>query len=77
MLKHSLTCAPVLAFPREQGIFILDTDASLWAVGGVLSQEQDGTEKAIAFASKTLNPAQQNYCTTKRELLVCDILSII
>ena len=69
MLKHSLTCAPVLAFPREQGIFILNTDASLWAVGDVLAQEQYGTEKAIAFASKTLNPAQQNYCTTKRELL--------
>ena len=35
----------------------------------MLSQEQNGVEKVIAFASKTLNPAQQNYCPTKRELL--------
>ena len=68
-LKETLVCAPVLAFPQKQGIFILDTDASLWGIGGVLSQEQDGVEKVIAYASKTLNPAQQNYCTTKRELL--------
>ncbi|MCG8096512.1 MAG: DDE-type integrase/transposase/recombinase [Candidatus Thiodiazotropha endolucinida] len=68
-LKSTLTCAPVLSFPREDGVFIVDTDASLWGIGGVLSQEQDGIERVIAYASKTLNPAQQNYCTTKRELL--------
>lgn len=68
-LKHALVCAPVLSYPKEQGIFVLDTDASLWGIGSVLSQEQGGVEKVIAFASKTLNSAQQNYCTTKRELL--------
>ena len=35
----------------------------------MLSQEQDGAEKVIAYANRTLNPAQQNYCTTKLELL--------
>ena len=68
-LKHALVCAPVLSFPKEQGIYIIDTDASLWGIGSVLSQEQEGVEKVIAFASKTLNSAQQNYCTTKRKLL--------
>ena len=67
-LKHALVCAPVLSFSKEQGIFILDTDASLWGIGSVLSEEQNGVEKVIAFTSKTLNSAQQNYCTTKREL---------
>ena len=69
LLKQCLVMAPILAFPRETGIFLLDTDASLYGIGGILSQIQDGEEKVIAYASRTLNPAQQHYCTTKRELL--------
>ena len=49
--------------------YIVDTDASLTAVGGVLSQEQDGVERVIAYASTTLNRAQRSYCVTLRELL--------
>ena len=37
-LKACLVCAPILGFPMEDGRFVLDTDASLFAVGGVLSQ---------------------------------------
>ena len=35
--KSCLLNAPILGFPTEDGQFILDTDASLVAVGGVLS----------------------------------------
>lgn len=47
-------------------------------MGAVLSQIQDWEEKVIrtAYASKTFNKAQQNYCTTKRELLAVVILPI-
>lgn len=38
-------------------------------MGAVICQEQDGKEVTIAYWSKTLNPAQRNYCTTHRELL--------
>ena len=38
-------------------------------MGSVLSQDIDGTEYVIAYYSKSLNPAQHKYCTTKRELL--------
>ena len=68
-LIQCLINAPVLAYPREQGVLILDTDASQHSVAAVLSQEQDGEERVISYGSKTLNPAQQQYCTTKRELL--------
>ena len=61
--------APVLAFPKEDLPYIIDTDASDYGIGGVLSQDVDGTEYVIAYYSKSLNPAQQKYCTTKRELL--------
>ncbi len=37
--KRKLCSAPVLALPREEGTFILDTDASDLAISGILHQE--------------------------------------
>ena len=54
---------------REDIPYIVDTDASDYGIGGVLSQLIEGTEHVIAYYSKSLNPAQQKYCTTRRELL--------
>ena len=48
---------------------MLDTDASDVGIGAVLSQEQDGKERVIAYASKKLDRQQQRYCVTRRELL--------
>ena len=68
-LKNCLIQPPVLAFPLEDGgSFLMDCDASGSAIGCVLSQYQDNQERVIAYASHTLNQAQRNYCTTKREL---------
>ena len=55
--------------PQEDLPYIVDTDASDYGIGGVLSQCIEGTEHVIAYYSKSLNPAQQKYCTTRRELL--------
>ena len=68
-LRALLIKAPVLAFPKEDLPYIVDTDASDYGIGGVLSQCIEGTEHVIAYYSKNLNPAQQKYCTTRRELL--------
>ena len=68
-LRALLIKAPVFAFPKEDLPYIVDTDASDYGIGGVLSQNIKGTEYVIAYYSKSLNPAQQKYCTTKHELL--------
>ena len=68
-LQQLMREAPVLAHPRQEGQFILDTDASQEGIGAVLSQIQDGEEKVIAFGSKVLSKAERNYCITRRELL--------
>ena len=66
-LKACLISAPILGFPTEDGRFLLDTDASLFAVGGVLNQIQDVREVVIPFASHRLRLSQRRYCTTRRE----------
>ena len=48
-LKTKLTTPPVLAFPQFGTLFIIATDASDYAIGGVLSQLQDGQERVIAY----------------------------
>jgi transposase InsO family protein len=68
-LKESLMTAPVLAYPRQHGQFILDTDASNTGIGAVLSQVQQEEEKVIGYASKTLSKSERAYCTTYKELL--------
>jgi len=60
---------PVLSLPRREGKFRVETDASGHAIGGVLSQEQEGEWKPIAFLSRTMQPAEQNYKIYDKELL--------
>ena len=68
-LKNALTSAPILGFPREEGLWYLDTDASDVGKGAVLSQMQDGEERVIAYVSKSLEGSEQRYCTARKELL--------
>ncbi|UYV82442.1 K02A2.6-like, partial [Cordylochernes scorpioides] len=68
-LKEMLVAAPILAYPRPGDSFILDTDASNTGIGGVLSQVQEGSERVIAYFSKTLSKPERNYCVTRKELL--------
>ena len=65
-LKKEMTSDKLmLHFPDFTKEFALNTDASSYAIGAVLSQD----ERPIAFASRTLNSAEQNYSTIEKELL--------
>jgi len=68
-LKGRLTEAPILAYPDPDLEYILDMDASDQNVGAVLLQVQEGREVVVAYYSKSLSPAERNYCTTRKELL--------
>ena len=68
-LKQLLVSPPILAYPRFEIPFVVHTDASDHAIGGVLSQIQDGKERVIAYFSRQLGKAQRNYSTVEREAL--------
>jgi len=57
-LKEKITSQPVLTLPKREGKFKVETNASGHAIGGVLSQEQEGKWKPIAFLSRTMQPAE-------------------
>ena len=69
-LKQALTSAPLLAHPDPQRQWTVQTDASGYAIGAVLSQKQaDGTMRPVAFWSHKLSSAERNYSATERELM--------
>jgi transposase InsO family protein/predicted aspartyl protease len=67
-LKGCLTNAPVLGLPLSEGEFVLDTDASDYAAGAVLSQWQDGNLRVLAYISRTFGDAECRYSTNQKEL---------
>ncbi|KAL7841777.1 hypothetical protein SRHO_G00254680 [Serrasalmus rhombeus] len=68
-LKSKLVNAPTLAFANFSLPFILEVDASHQGLGAVLSQEQDGRVRPIAYASRSLNPNEKMYSSMKLEFL--------
>lgn len=68
-LKARLVSAPILAFANFSLPFILEVDASHCGLGAVLSQEQEGKVRPVAYASRSLNPAEKNYSSMKLECL--------
>ena len=68
-LKHALTTTPVLATPEFAYPFDLYTDASQFAIGATLLQDQGDGLQPIAYESRKLNSAERNYPIHKLELL--------
>ncbi|KAL1280061.1 hypothetical protein QQF64_014661 [Cirrhinus molitorella] len=77
-LKVRLTTAPVLAYADFSLPFILEVDASYGGLGAVLSQEQGGRVRPIAYASRGLRPTERNmvnYSSMKLEFLALNHLA--
>jgi len=69
-LKDSINKEPTLALPQRKELYRVETGASGYAIGGVLSQQQkDGKWKPVTFLSRTITLAEHNYEIYDKELL--------
>src|SRR5258707_9786 len=69
-LKSTVTSAPMLAFPSKSGPFCLECDASNFAMGAVLLQQQeDRLFHPIGFMSKSFSDMERNYQIHNKEML--------
>jgi transposase InsO family protein len=74
-VKEAFQAETFLAHPNEQLAYIVESDASDFAVGGVLSQMDDkGKMVPIAFHSRGMMPAERNYEIYDKELLAIVVL---
>ena len=64
-----LSSPPVLAYANYKMPFKVHTDASTSGLGAVLYQQQNGIDRVIAYASRSLKPAEGNYPAHKLEFL--------
>ena len=69
MLKDKLVSTPIVVAPDWSFPFELMCDASDFAIGAMLGQKREKNFQVIYYESRTLNDAQLNYATTKKELL--------
>ncbi|TFY51095.1 hypothetical protein EVJ58_g10743 [Rhodofomes roseus] len=87
-LKSRLTSTPLLSYPKPYQTYVIDTDASGHAIGGILQQSQqslkEGKEpvdrylfkeadlRPVAYESRRMSPAEQRYSAQEREMLAID-----
>lgn len=68
-LSNALVDTANLRLPDLNRPFVIQTDASNLGLGAVLLQEHEAELRPVAFASRSLTPAEVNYSTTEKECL--------
>lgn len=68
-LKKLITSSPILAIPILEEDFIIYSDSSIKAIGGMLCQMLDKIEKVNEYWSRMLKGAELNYPITELEML--------
>jgi len=69
-LKVVFTTEPILAIPDINREMRVETDASDYAMGGILSTKcKDGKWRPVAFIFKLLNTTERNYKIYDKEIL--------
>lgn len=68
-IKEHLITAPILACPDFERTFTLQTDASNYGIGSVLTQQFEDGERVICYLSRSLTKQEQKYTVTEKECL--------
>jgi hypothetical protein len=68
-IKQCMSKEPVLVIPDPTVPFVVETDASGYAYGACLQQDQGKGLQPIAYLSRKMIPAEKNYATHEQELL--------
>lgn len=68
-IRDALTTTPTLTRPNFELPFTVQTDASSVGLGAVLTQEVDGHERVVAYASRALTDPEKKYTVTEQECL--------
>ncbi len=68
-IQHLLTNEPMLQLPDFERSFILESDASQYGAGSILSKVRQGIIKPVAYYSRSLSKPEKNYSKIERELL--------
>ena len=70
VLKTAFCSKPVLLMPDFTKPFEIESDASLYATGAILlQQDTNGDWHPVAYCSQSMNPTEQNYQVYDRELM--------
>eukprot|EP00112_Aurelia_sp_Birch-Aquarium-sp1_P019133 Seg4677.1 transcript_id=Seg4677.1/GoldUCD/mRNA.D3Y31 product="hypothetical protein" pseudo=true protein_id=Seg4677.1/GoldUCD/D3Y31 len=69
MLKDKVGNASIMAFFEKNAQTEIWTDASPVGFGAILVQEQNGVNRAVCFASRSLSNVERRYSQTEKEAL--------
>lgn len=68
-VKECLVASPVITCPNFEEPFTIQTDASDYGLGAVLTQDYPDGEKVISFISRSLTSSERKFSTTEKECL--------
>ena len=68
-IKSKLVTGPIMLTPDWNNDYEIMCDVNDYVMGVVLGQKTEKIFKAIYYASKTFNEAQENYSTTEKEMM--------
>lgn len=68
-IKQHLISAPILSCPDFSLPFVIQTDASSYGLGAVLTQSTTDGEKVVCYLSRSLSRLERRYTTTELECL--------